>query len=400
MGLLNKIKWLALRVGKKRKDSGRPDYQIIDTESDLKDFARMLEKEKIVAVDMEADSLYHFREKVCLLQFATKWANVIIDPLQIENLAPLKPFFLRSDIKKVFHGADYDVRSLHRDFDMDINNLFDTQIACRFLGLRETGLEAVLQKRFNIVLDKKYQKKDWSKRPLPKDMLEYAARDAIYLVPLANILEDELEKKGRLSWVREECDYLSKVRAASPDSHPLYLKFRGAGRLYPRELAVLEGLLQFRKEVAERKDRPLFKIFGNDSLIKIAKAKPVNLRQLEKTRSLSRKQIRMYGNALAETVRASLEIPKKNLPAYPRKKGPVLSPKVPERVKALKRWRDSKAWSLEIEAGLICNKSLISTIAIQNPRNIKGLEAIEEMKNWQKEAFGKEIVTVLRKVRR
>lgn len=399
MGLLNKIKWLALRVGKKRKDSSKPDYQIIDTESDLKSFARMLEKEKIVAVDMEADSLYHFREKVCLLQFATKWVNVIIDPLQLENLAPLKPFFSRSDIRKVFHGADYDVRSLHRDFDMEINNLFDTQLASRFLGVRETGLEAVLHKRFNVVLDKKYQKKDWSKRPLPEDMLEYAARDAVYLVPLAKVLEDELEKKGRLSWVNEECDYLSKVRAASPDNHPLYLKFRGAGRLYPRELAVLEGLLQFRKKMAEKKDRPLFKVFGNDSLMKIAKAKPVNLRQLEKSRSLSRKQTRMYGSALVETVRASLEIPKKNLPVYPRKRGPVLSPKVPDRVKALKRWRDAKARSLAIEAGLICNKSLISTIAIQHPRNIKGLEAIEEMKNWQREAFGKEIVTVLRKVR-
>ncbi|RLC09694.1 MAG: ribonuclease D, partial [Deltaproteobacteria bacterium] len=199
MSWLNKIKSLgetALRVGKKIKYGNRLGYQIIDTESALKDFARILEKEKTVAVDLEADSMYHFREKVCLIQIATKRKNVIIDPLQLDDLSPLAPFFFRHDIKKVFHGADYDIRSLYRDFNIEISNLFDTQIASRFLGIRETGLEAVLQKHFNIRLDKKYQKKDWSKRPLPKDMLEYAAKDAIYLAPLANVLEKELEKKG------------------------------------------------------------------------------------------------------------------------------------------------------------------------------------------------------------
>ncbi len=403
MNFLDKIKWLgetALWVKKRIKDNIRPDYQIIDTESELKTFTRKLEKEKTVAVDLEADSMYHFREKVCLIQIATKRANVIIDPLQVENLAPIRPFFSRHDIKKIFHGADYDVRSLYRDFNVEINNLFDTQIACRFLGIQETGLDAVLRKHFNIALDKRYQKKDWSRRPLPADMLEYAAKDAIYLVPLANLLEKELERKGRLSWVYEECADLSRVRAASSDGEPLYLKFKGAGRLKSRDLAVLEALLRFRKEVAEQKDKPLFKILGNDSLLKIAKAKPLTVRQLEKARALSRKQMRMYDKGLVEAVKEAMEIAQKDLPVYPRKKGPVLSPKVPDRVKALKRWRNTKARSLEIEPGLICNKSLISTIAIKNPRNMNDLERIKEMKNWQRDAFGKDLVTVLRKGRR
>lgn len=403
MSWLNKIKSLgetALRVGKKIKYGNRLGYQIIDTESALKDFARILEKEKTVAVDLEADSMYHFREKVCLIQIATKRKNVIIDPLQLDDLSPLAPFFFRHDIKKVFHGADYDIRSLYRDFNIEISNLFDTQIASRFLGIRETGLEAVLQKHFNIRLDKKYQKKDWSKRPLPKDMLEYAAKDAIYLAPLANVLEKELEKKGRLSWVHEECDDLTKVRAASFDGEPLFLRFKGAGRLPQRDLAVLENLLQVRKEIAEKKDKPLFKIIGNDSLLKIARAKPLNPKHLEKIKALSRKQARMYGEALVETVREALEIPEKDFPVYPRRKGPVSSPKVPERVKAIRRWRGAKTKSLEIDPALICNKLLMNAIATQNPRNIKELEEVKEMKNWQRKAFGKDIVTVLRKMKR
>lgn len=372
-------------------------YQLIDTASGLEEFARSLEGEKHIAVDLEADSMYHFKEKVCLLQMATPKTNVIIDPLQIEDLSPLRPFFRRPGIRKVFHGADYDIRSLHRDFEIEISNLFDTQIACRFLGFRATGLEAVLQKRFRITLDKKYQKKNWSQRPLPEDMMEYAAKDAVYLISLADTLEKELEAKGRLSWVREECDDLTKVRAETSNGNLLCLRFKGAGRLRPRSLGVLESLLHFRQDIAEKKDRPVFKILGNDSLLRISKYRPGSLRQLEKIRALSRKQMSMYGDGVVESVRKALEIPAEELPVYPRKKGPVLSPKVPARVKLLKRWRNRKAQELEMDPALICNKALLTSIAIRNPRSTEALKTVEDMKNWQQETFGEEIVKVLKK---
>ena len=150
------------------------EYQVIDTAANLEEIARSLEKEKIVAVDLEADSMFHYKEKVCLIQIATEKIFVVIDSLAIKDLSPLKPIFSNPNIKKIFHGADYDVRSLYRDFKIKINNLFDTELACRFLGIKETGLKAVLKIFFNVDIDKKYQKKDWSKRPLPKEMMAYA----------------------------------------------------------------------------------------------------------------------------------------------------------------------------------------------------------------------------------
>ncbi len=374
-------------------------YQIIDTEPGLEDFTRTLQTEKAVAVDLEADSMYHFREKVCLVQLATEKTNVIIDSLQVSDLSPLESFFLCHDIKKVFHGADYDVRSLNRDFNIEINNLFDTQIACRFLGIKETGLEAVIRNWFNVILDKKFQRKDWSKRPLPEDMMEYAAKDVIYLVPLANILEKELEKKGRLSWVYEECEYLSRVRYSLSDKDPLYLRFKGAGRLSRRELAVLESLLQFRKSIAEKKDKPPFKIIGNDSIMKIVKSRPVNLRGLEKVKALSPKQIRLHGTEVVEAVKKGLKIPENELPVYPRKKAPKIFPPVPKRIKALKRWRDATAQVLEIDPYVFFNNSLINAIAVQNPSDANDLVMVKEMKNWQQNAFGADIVRVIKKAK-
>ncbi len=375
------------------------NYKIIDTEAELEKAVSILKNTKTVAVDMEADSMYHFQVKVCLVQMATEKSTIVVDPLQVKNLSPLKPLFSNPDIKKIFHGADYDVRSLFRDFSIEINNLFDTELACRFLGIKETGLEAVIEKYLNITLDKKCQKKDWSQRPLPKEMIDYAAADVKYLLTLTQVCEKELEKKCRLAWVLEECNCLSKVRPVLSDGEPLFLKFKGAGRLKSKSLAVLEALLQFRKGVAEKKDKPLFKIIGNDSMMKIATAKPVTLRRLKGINALSEKQIHMYGNDLIEVVAGALKIPDSKLPVYPKKKAQVLPYEIPKRIKALKAWRTSKVRALEIDPGIICNNALITSIAIQNPVDKRSLDRIKEMRNWQKQEFGREIITLLRRLK-
>lgn len=374
------------------------ETQIIDTAADLEEVARSLEKEKAVAVDLEADSMYHYKEKVCLIQIATEKTSVVIDPLAIKNLAPLNPIFSNPDIKKIFHGADYDVRSLYRDFKIRINNLFDTELACRYLGIKETGLQAVLKMFFNVNVDKKYQKKDWSKRPLPKEMMAYASKDVIYLLPLARMLIHRLLKMDRMTWVLEECEDLSKVRPVSSNESPLFMKFKGAGRLKSRSLAMLEALLQFRKRVAEKKDKPFFKIIGNESILKIATARPVTLRRLKNIKALSNRQISMYGSDLIKVVAKTLKIPESELPVFPSQKPPVLPNGAPAKIKALKFWRASKANALGIDPGILCNNALITAIALENPGDSKSLEAVEEMKNWQKQAFGGEIIRVLKKV--
>ena len=175
------------------------DFRIIDTLSGLKDIVKELDGQKILAVDLEADSMYHFQEKVCLLQMATENTWLVIDPLPIGDLSPLIPVFSNPAVTKIFHGADYDIRSLYRDFKIEINNLFDTEIACRFLGSKESGLNTVLGKWFDIHLDKRYQRKDWSQRPLPEAMLTYGAEDVKYLIRLREIMVQKLDQKDQLA---------------------------------------------------------------------------------------------------------------------------------------------------------------------------------------------------------
>jgi ribonuclease D len=375
------------------------DIVVIETPAALARLAQKFQHAPAVAVDLEADSMYHFQEKVCLIQMATSQSGAVIDPLRLQDLELLRPVFANPAIEKIFHGADYDVRSLFRDFGIEIAHLFDTQIACKFLGAKETSLEAVLQTRFGVTLNKKYQRKDWSKRPLPDEMIAYAADDVRYLLPLTKMLAGELKDKGRLAWVQEECDLLSRVRAPQNNHEPLYLGFKGAGRLNPRSLAVLEALLQFRRRVAQNKDRPLFKVFSNKSLLQLAVEKPANTKQLDESGVLSSKQLKMYGDELAEAIHRAQQIPSDNLPVYPRKKNRAMHPAVPDRIKALKNWRDKKARALGVEPTVLLNKSMMTALATEKPVKLQSLDAVKELKEWQKNEFGDEIVGVLKRVR-
>ena len=218
-------------------------------------------------------------------------------------------------------------------------------------------------------------------------------------MPLADWLKTELEQKRRLNWVTEECEHLSKVRANDFNNQPLYLHFKGAGNMDRKSLAVLEALLQLRREAARKKDRPLFRIIGSRSLLELALAKPANLTQLEQSGALSRKQIGMYGQDVLAAIQAAGKTAFKELPVYPRKKAPRIPAAVAGRIRVLKDWRDERAQALGINPALLCTKALMTAIAVQKPSKVSDLIRIKELRRWQRKEFGREIVAVLKQVR-
>ena len=370
---------------------------LIENDADLNKIAAEVQKEPAIGVDLEADSMFHYQEKVCLLQISTHALNIVIDPLSVQDLSPLAPVFADARIRKVFHGADYDIRSLYRDFGIEVHSLFDTQIAARFLGVRETGLASLLKMRFDVLSDKKYQKKDWSQRPLPAAMLKYAVQDICYLLPLAGILERELMEKGLLFCVEEECELLSGVRPNSSRKRPFFLSFRGAARLDPRSLAVLEKILCFRDQVARRRDYPHFKVLGNRPIIDIVRIKPLTKTDLTEIKGLSPKLIDRFGRSLIEKVKEGLSLPDEALPLYPKKPRRRLISKEAARVKALKSWRERLGKKWEVDPALVCTNAQIRAIAIANPGEPENMQCIEGIRKWQIKLFGPDICNVLQK---
>jgi ribonuclease D len=382
-------------VGKPITDHIPPPYEMIEKRPDLRRVAKDLQRGGIIGVDLEADSMFHYQEKVCLVQMAANDRTFLIDPLALKDLSPLAPVFADPGVRKVFHGADYDIRSLYRDFGIEVRSLFDTQIAARFLGFRKTSLASLLKDLSGLVIEKKYQKKDWSQRPLPPAMCVYAARDACHLVELSRVFEERLRAKGLLLCVEEECELLSKVRPAPVEETPFFLRFKGSGNLDSRSLAVLEALLQFRDELARKQDRPPFKILGNTPIMEMAQKKPVSVRELKSIGRLSARQIKSLGSPLLQRISQALSRPEEALPNYPYKPRSAYDPKVARRIRALREWRVQRSKSLNIDSALTLTNAQIRSLADAPPQKPRDLQRIGGLRNWQKRLFGNEICKLL-----
>ena len=367
---------------------------MIKTNDELVKLVKLLDGEGLLACDLEGDSLHHYQERVCLIQISTPFDSFLVDPLTISDMSPLAPVMANPAIRKVFHGADYDIRSLHRDFGMEVNNLFDTMVACQLLGEKEVGLAAVLKKRFGVDLDKRYQKADWSRRPLSKEMIDYAIRDTSLLIDLFGQLEQELIAKGRLFWLEEECELLSRVRSLPRNGDPLFLRFKGAAKLDPRTLTVLEELLHFREEKARVRDVPPFKIIGNEHLRLLAEKKPRKQAELKDVCGLAASITERYGQELLSAVERGAGTPSEKLCHYPRMHRVVRDREQEERLRRLKEWREAKSRELGVDAGLLANNALLESLAEIAPETETDLTNVPVLKHWQKKEFGAELVAV------
>ncbi len=368
--------------------------EIITSAPRLAEVAALLSRQTEIAVDMEMDSLHHYREKVCLVQVSTRQQSWLIDPLSLSTLEPLAAPLANPEIIVVMHGSDYDIRSLHRDYGIEVTNLFDTMIAARFLGITEFGLAALLKARFGIELDKKYQKADWSKRPLSREMCAYAAADTSDLLPLYDQFRAELEQRGRLVWLLEEGRAVCQARVTEKDG-PLFLYCKGAGKLRGHTLAVLEELLQMRDHQAELLDRPPFKVLSADTLIDIAENRPQTLYELSLFKGMTPGQLQRHGDGILAAIERGMATPESSLPRFPRTLKKEVLERVKERLKNLKAWRERCSRELGLDPGVLAPNWLLEAVADTESAAQEELETIPGMRDWQKQLYSGEMARIL-----
>lgn len=368
--------------------------EILTTNGQIAELAEVLASESTIAIDLEADSMHNYQEKVCLIQVSTLQRTVLIDPLAATDLSPLKPILADPAIRKIFHAADYDLRSLKRDFDLEVNGLFDTMICAQLLGEERIGLADLLRKYFSVELDKKFQRADWSQRPLPAEMVRYAAEDTCHLHRLVELFEERLAELARMSWCTEEFALMEQVRFAESDG-PICLRFKGAGLLPRRELGVLEKLMQWREQEGARLDKPVYKILGNKPLMELTQRMPTDMVHLRGIDGLSPRLIERYGRALLHAVREGLNIPEAELPRFPRQPRRAKDPGLDDRVKVLKQWRQHEASRYALEPGVLINNATLEAVALAKPQSMTDLDAVVGLKNWQKAELGKGLLQAL-----
>jgi ribonuclease D len=349
-----------------------------------------------VALDTEGDSLHHYPERLALLQLATPGGVWLVDPLAVTDLAPLTPVFAETRPLVLVHAGDNDLSHLKRRYGFAFRSIFDTAIAARFLGGKALGLDTLLETWLGVTLPPSRQRDDWSARPLTGAQLAYAAADVRHLFALKTRLTEELRAIGRLAWVEEECAALAAQivpdRAPDPDAW-MYLK--GARELSPRSLAVLRELYDLRESLARAADRPPFKILSEEILVELARTLPADTAALATVRGVTPSVIGRWGGALLAAVERAHALGERALPQWPRRPRPSVPGAVSRRVEALRKWRAASTERLGLEPGLLLPNRLISVIAEAAPRSMDALVAVEGVRRWRAEHFGRELIAAL-----
>jgi ribonuclease D len=350
-----------------------------------------------VAIDTEADSLHHYAEKLCLIQFSIPDEDIVVDPLVP---LPLAEFFAKIQEKDLlFHAADGDIRLIKKTVPFSPKKMFDTMLAAQLLGYEKIGLQNLCERHCGIVLSKAEQKADWAQRPLTEKLIKYAANDTHYLRAIIDAMAEELEKLGRLEWHRQSCarllETLENLKPQEDDREAAW-QIKGAKGLKGKEITILRELWFWRDEIARKKDRPSFKVLNSEYLLDLSRWAAANpgkdVGEWKEGPRNARGEHRETLNALLKRAdglpQAMLEKPQKNnfRKRWTDKESAMLT--------ELKTVRDKHASELKIHGSLIATNALLEALALEKPKDTAALKE-KGMMDWQIESAGKDLLNKL-----
>src|SRR3954467_4682415 len=362
--------------------------EYLDRVEEVDRFLDEISDAKELALDTEGASFHRFLDRIYLLQLSTPEQSAIIDPLPIGSPPKLGKLLEDKSVEVVFHDADYDLRLLHQDYGWHVTNIFDTRVAAQLLGIKSFGLAALLEQFFDVKLDKKHQRADWSMRPLPQDMLEYAAQDTRYLLQLRDHMKGELERRGRWHWAQEEFARLEGTRWEAEDEMEGFLRLKGARDLTRRELAVLREVVNWRDVVAAQLDRATFRVMGNEVLLELARRAPRSVSELSAIKGMPKGMIERGGADIVAGIRRGMDAPEADLPKFPRGQRWNKDRDFDDRVSRLKAVRDAAATRLELDPGVLCSRERLENIARSGASTLEDLKSVPDLRRWQIEEMG------------
>jgi ribonuclease D len=365
----------------------------IDRPRMLEAMVKDLIRYPLLAVDTESNSLYVYQEQVCLIQFSTGDTDYLVDPLALTDLTPLSSIFADPKIEKIFHAAEYDIICLKRDFGYKFANIFDTMVASRVLGKQAVGLGSILMEMFGLDIDKRYQRANWGRRPLPPAQLAYARIDTHYLIELRNRLKTELECSGRWELAQEDFDRTCKLGIPNTENGlSACHRMPGSQDLTANQLGVLYALCEYRDERAREANLPPFKILSNKILLQIASNRPHTVEDLQQIDGLSPRLVRQHSYGLLEAVERGIELqPVQRNHFHSRPSDSFIY-----RLENLRNWRKDTGESLGVPSDVILPRDVLEIIAQANPKQMDELAELMGDLPHRLKKFGPKILDVLR----
>ncbi len=345
-----------------------------------------------LAFDLESNSMYAYRESICLIQVSTRTQDYIIDPYAPVDIAPLEEIFVNTAVEKIFHAGEYDLMLLQNERGWVVNNLFDTMWAARILGYDKIGLANMLDALFDLKLDKRFQRTNWGRRPLRDAELAYAQRDTHYLFDLRDRLAADLQAQG--CWVeaqelfQDQTIITPRDNGFDPDG---FWSLPGVRELSRPQRAVLKELYLLRDEIAAQQDLPVFKVIHNNALVALAAQEPTHPQDLHTVSGLSRRQIQHNGRRILRAVAKGLKAPPPKRPPSP--------PKPPDAVLScydtLHRWRKERGLERGVESDVIASRDALWSMAEHRPTTIDELARLNVFGPWRLAEYGPELLEVI-----
>ena len=376
----------------------------VDRVEQARGVERALRRAREVALDCEAAGFHRYSDRLCLVQLSTPARTFVLDPLAIDLTPHLKPFLEDPRRRTIMHGAAYDLRLLARDLGIRIANLADTQVAASLLGEPAVGLQALLGEHLGIQVSKRYQRADWAKRPLTGGMIDYAAGDTRHLHDLVAIFEDRLRDKGRMHWAEEEYRWLraSAARTNGDDRVDPVTRFKDARRMDDRAVTALREVIAWRDGIARARDRAPFRVVSDQALAEVVATRPASVSALAAVRGFPPRLARSRGLSLLEVLKRVDGMPAAHLVPYPRprRRGPRWTPEHDEVLDRLKDVRNAAAVSVGLERGRVMSNQVLRRIVAARPRSRAELGAVDDVRQWQIEVLGGDLLRALKSPRR
>jgi len=359
-----------------------------------------LGRSRRLGVDTESNSLHAFNERVCFIQISNPRANYIIDPIRLENISELGTLFSDPKTEKIFHGADYDIGLLKRDFGFNFSNLFDTMTAAQYLNLEKLGMADLVEQCFGIHLEKKFTKCNWAQRPVSLDRMVYLCLDTQYLIGLRDWLFKQLKEKDLVEEAALEFEFLVTRSPLEPAyENQTMWDIKGAKGLEKKLLPYLYELFKWRRRQSKKQDRPPFKVINNKTLLEIAQKQPKNKDELMAIKGITPTVWRRYGRFLLNAVNRASQVPDSWRPPHDDKKKNNRRTAIhyddQNLADKLKKWRQEKAAERDIHPLAVMPGHVLIDICRKKPATKESLAKIQWLGEKRAKLYGDEIIDII-----
>ncbi|MBF0281085.1 MAG: ribonuclease D [Zetaproteobacteria bacterium] len=371
------------------------NFQWIQTPDALKKACVEMGRSKLLCVDTEFHREDTYAAEFALLQIASREACYIIDPLAIDDLSPVWEVLCNPDILKAFHAARQDVEIIYAKCGKLPLPLFDTQVAAALLGYgQQIGFGNLVQRISKVTLAKQESFSNWMKRPLTPSQCAYAAEDVIYLMPVVQQLQEELQARKRESWLDEEQATLCSEDTYTEHDESMFWRVKQMNKLRPAQLAVLREITAWRERQARRKNIPRRRIVGDEQLLEMAKKPALSEDVLLHMRGLSAGFVKRFGKEIVEEWNQGRACPEEKWPRMPKR--PCNTQGTDLRAEMLDTLVKLRAEDEKISALILANKSELAELASWGKECSGTPPELECLKGWRKKLVGNDLLHLLR----